>query len=72
VLGQLDHAVLHDVQGGLLVAHVENRALEGALFHVFEESDSSCSVAKAGAARRAKAAVRPRSVIIAFTFEFLA
>jgi hypothetical protein len=37
VLGQLDHAVLHDVQGGLLVADMENAALEGALFNVFEE-----------------------------------
>jgi len=37
VLSQLHHAVLHDVQGGLLVAHVIDRALESPLFDALEE-----------------------------------
>jgi hypothetical protein len=71
VLGQLDHAVLHDVQGGLRRAR-GNRALEGALFHVFEESDSSCSVAKAGAARRRGAVRQVAKARLSHSFEFSA
>ena len=37
VLGQLEHAVLHDIQGGLLIADVKIAALECALFYAFEE-----------------------------------
>jgi hypothetical protein len=35
--GQLDHAVLHNVQGRFLVAHVIQRAFESALFRVFKK-----------------------------------
>ena len=37
VLGQFEHAVLHDVQGCILVTDVEKAALECALFYAFEE-----------------------------------
>ena len=37
VLGQAQHAVLHDVQSGLLVAHVVKRAFVRSFFHAFEK-----------------------------------
>ena len=37
MLGQLEHAVLHDVERRFLVANVVDRALECALFYAFEE-----------------------------------
>ena len=37
VLGQARHAVLHDIQGRFLIAHMVQRALEGALFHALQE-----------------------------------
>lgn len=37
VLGQLHHAVLHDVQGRLVLANVVERPLESAFFNTFQE-----------------------------------
>ena len=37
MFGQLEHAVLDDVQGRFLVANVVQRALEGTLVHALEE-----------------------------------
>jgi len=38
VLGELHHAVLHNVQGGFLISHMVERALEGALFDATQKS----------------------------------
>ena len=37
VLGQLEHAVLDDIQGRFFVTDVVERALESTFFHAFEE-----------------------------------
>ena len=37
VLHQLHHAVLHDIQCRLVIAHMVDRTLESAFFHAFEE-----------------------------------
>ena len=37
MLSQFEHAVLNNVQGGILVADVEKAALECTLFDAFEE-----------------------------------
>ena len=66
MLGQLEHAVLNDVQGRFLIADVVDRALESALFYTFEEfgkflfscqeesarEGRCCHAKKRGAARR--------------------
>ena len=51
VFGQLEHAVLHDVQRRFLIANMVERALEGALFYTFEEVGKFLFGCQEGSAR---------------------